>query len=109
MGTDCTMIIERKDMRLSNIDREWWDIIGCYHLNRNYEFFDKIQSEAMCGYPSFICWHSKDILDNCECWGECYMPYSKFKKIAKKYHAKDALYIKKKEQEFCRCIFRFDN
>ena len=109
MGTDCTMIIERKDMCLSNVDREWWDIIGCYHLNRNYKLFDKIREEGVQGYPSFMNYHSKEILDSCEDWGECFMSYKRFKKIAKKHHADDALFITKDNEEYCRCIFRFDN
>lgn len=109
MGTDCLMIIERIDDRLSNDKFEWWDTIGMYNLNRNYSLFDDIREKATPGYPGHINSLTKQVLNDLECWGDCYLPYSEFKKLAKKHKSKDAIYIKKSQESRCRCIFRFDN
>ena len=109
MGTDCTMIVERRDYSIPTEDRQWWDTIGCCHLPRNYDFYEEISNTSTNGYPPFINWLSESILEEVECWGECYMSYEDFEKLANKYNMKKYVYIRKKEREHCRCIFRFDN
>lgn len=109
MGTDCTMIIERKDKELSSSENELWDIVGVCHLPRYYALFDEIREKATCGYPPFINWLSNKILEENEDWGECYMDYSMWKLLCKLHEVKGYTYMKNSKEDAYRCIFRFDN
>ena len=103
MGTDGTMIIERK------LTDGFWEPIGVLSLPRNYALFDAMKERGYTGYPSDIDELSKNILDTNEEWGEGYMSYQEWVKLLKEHHWEYLNTIKKKYYDDCRVIFRFDN
>lgn len=107
MGTDCTMVVEVLDDSFKNSER--WRIAGVIHINRDYEFFDEIADKANPGFPQKMNHLSEDILNNYECWGECWMTMNDFKKLKNFKGHSECNIFKKKIHYKMRCIFRFDN
>ncbi len=107
MGTDCTMVVEILDDSFTST--EYWEIAGVIHLNRHYDLFDEIKDKATPGYPNNINHTSKYILDEMECWGECWMSMNDFKKLKYAKSHKECNIFKKRLHPKMRCIFRFDN
>lgn len=102
MGTDATIVIERKyDGR--------WETIGTIAIPRNYELFQRLQDKGIPGYPPDVEESTRTILEALEDWGELYMSYEQFRNILKKCHWSDYDVIKKKWHSECRVIVRFDN
>lgn len=101
MGTDGTVVIERKE-------GNFWETIGTMTLPRNYDLFMELH-QGFVGYPYDICYLSKDILNAVEDWGEAWMTYEDFRKLLKQYDLEYYDTIKKKYRDKCRVIYRFDN
>lgn len=107
MGIDCTMVVERLDKSFTST--EYWEIVGVIHLDRHRDLFDEIREKANPGYPNNINHMSRFILENKECWGECWMDMNSFKKLPLLKHHKEWDVFKKRHHKDMRCIFRFDN
>lgn len=108
MGTDCTMVVEMLDRDFLP-QHKYWEIAGVVHLNRDYEFFQEIEDYAIPGYPEDMNYLSKDILDKYECWGQCWLPMKKFRKLRNFKRHDECDIFKRTMHGYMRCIFRFDN
>lgn len=109
MGVDCTAIVEY-DEKING--KTWWEIVGYHQLDRNTEFFQIIDEEAYMGYPDDISKISKRLLDETECYGECWMPIKDFMELCKEQNycfKKFKKFYKKKDYDRLRIIFRFDH
>lgn len=106
MGTDCTLVIEK---RYDGRTRVMWETIGVMKIPRDYQLFEEMRCSGFVGYPEDINWFSKDILEATEDWGECWMYYTDFFRLLKRYDLMDWDTIKKKLRDQCRVIYRFDN
>lgn len=108
MGTDCTMVVEMLDMDFLP-QKEYWEIAGVIHINRDYDLFEEIKDMAIPGYPDGINYLSKSILEKYECWGECWLPMKKVRKLKYIKRHDECDIFKKNLHGYMRCIFRFDN
>lgn len=109
MGVDCTAIVEY-DEKING--KTWWEIVGYHQLDRNTEFFQIIDEEAYMGYPDDISKIAKRLLDENECYGECWMPIKDFMELCKEQNycfKKFKKFYKKKDYDRLRIIFRFDH